>query len=397
MRRRNYLLSALIVLAGMGTLLFAEPRPAYADKKVWEDGDANLSLSGDARFRYEQDSDSRAGKADRDRSRERVRLRTGADFTANENLSMGFRLISASDNNQSPHQTLGLYGDGGKDSEFGLDRVFIKVKGGDFSAWAGRNALPAWNPGEFIWDDDLQPGGVGAGYNTSFGDVKLGLNLGHFIISEGKWDSDDTLTTYQLSIQTGDSFQIKAAIGALSFSDGNATDSTKTSGLLNGGTATITHALLELKAKDIPLKPTIGFAYATSNVDDKYGIVTTTATDGTSTSSGKKLDSADKTGMMAYAKGEVEGVMLEVQYWNNGYAAQPLLGQIGQDNTPFSSNFKGYAAIVGYKFLKNLSTDLRYIHLETKNKDIKTFDDGNLAMQGDTKRNRIQLNLNVGF
>lgn len=396
MKKRNRLLSALIVLAGMGALLFAEPRPAYADKKAWQDGDASLSLFGDMRFRYEQDSDSRAGKADRDRSRERLRLRTGAEFTANENVSMGFRLATASDNNQSPHQTLGLYGSSGKDSEFGLDRAFIKLKAGDFHLWTGRNGLPSWNPGEFIWDDDLQPGGVAAGYNLSLGGVKAGLNLGHFIISEGNWDSDDSLTTYQLSLQAGDSLQVKGAIGALSFSDGNASDSTKTSGLLNGGTQTINHLLLEIKAKDLPLKPTIGFGYSTSNVDDKYGIVTTTATDGTSTSSGKKLDSADKNGMMTYVKGEVEGVMLEVQYWDSGYASQPLLGQLGQDNFPFSSNFTGYVVQVGYKFFKNLSTDLRYYHQETKNKDIKAFDN-NVGMEGNTKRNRIQLNLNVGF
>lgn len=395
MEKRNRLLSALIVLAGMGVLLFAEPRPAYADKKVWEDGSANLSLFGDARFRYEQDSDSRAGKADRDRSRERVRLRTGADYTANENLSMGFRVRTASDSLQSPHETLGFLGDSGTETSFGLDRAFIKVKAGDFNVWGGKNGLPAWNPGEYIWDDDLQPEGLAAGYNLSLGGLKAGLTLGHFIISEGKWDADDTLTTYQLSLQAGDSFQIKGAVGGLSFNDGNANDSTKTSGLLNGGTQTINHLLLEIKAKDIPLKPAIGFGYSTSNVDDKYGIVTTT-TDGTTSSSGKNLDSADKNGMMTYVKGEVEGVMLEVQYWDSGYASQPLLGQLGQDNFPFSSNFKGYLVQVGYKFFKNLSTDLRYYHQETKNTGVKTFDN-NIGMEGDTKRNRIQLNLNASF
>ena len=356
--------------------------PAFAAKKIWEDGDSRLDLFGDMRLRFEKDDDERAGKADRDRTRGRVRLRFGANYKASDVVSMGFRLRTASSNRQSPHQTLGLYGKSGSNSDFGVDRAFFRLSGGGAYLWGGKNAFPAWNPAEFLWDDDLQPEGLAAGWGGSFGIVKVKLNAGYFVIGEGNWDDDDMLLSYQGMIKAGDSFQVRAAVGGLSFDDGDENSATAASGQLPGGTATITHAMVEVRSSDLPLEPRVGVLYSTSDVDDDK--------------IGSGAESADKKALVAYVRGSVSGVDLRFYYWDNGYAAQPLLGSLGQDNFPFSSNYKGYHIQVGYKFFGNLSTDLRYYWQETKNENI-TVHDSDIAMQGDRTRTRIQLNLNVKF
>ncbi|MGK7344573.1 MAG: putative porin [Candidatus Nitrospinota bacterium M3_3B_026] len=383
MRRFRKVVSSVVgsvLLAGAAVL--AAGSPASAGKTIWEDGSSKLSLFGDARLRLESDHDDRTNADNRDRTRERIRIRTGADYTANEIVSMGFRLRTASDSRQSPHQTLGLYGGAGSNAAFGVDRGFFKLTFGDFHLWGGKNGLPAWNNAEFIWDDDLQPEGLAAGYSVNMGGARLSLGLGHFVIGEGGWDEDDTMLSYQAAIQAGKGISFKAAVGGLSFTDGDEDDAGASSGQMPGGTHSITHVLAEVRAADMPLKPRIGVAYASSDVgDDKIG-------DG--------AESEDKTALMAYVRGNVGKVNLRFYYWDNGYAAQPLLGALAQDNFPYSSNFTGYHIQVGYKFFDNLSTDLRYYVQETKNKDIKVFDN-NIAMEGDRTRTRIQLNLNVKF
>lgn len=383
MRREKAVASSVVgsVLFALATIIFAAS-PANAGKTVWEDGPSKLSIFGDARLRLESDYDDRTNANDRDRTRERIRIRTGADFAANEIVSMGFRLRTNSDSRQSPHQTLGFYGGAGSNSGFGVDRGFFKLKFGGFYLWGGKNGLPAWNSAEFILDEDLQPEGLAAGYSVNMGGAKLSLGLGHFIIGEGGWNEDDTMLSYQAAVKAGKSISFKAAVGGFSFTDGDKNDANASSGQMPGGTHSITHVLAEVRAADMPLKPRIGVAYAASNVgDDKIG-------DG--------AKSEDKTALMAYARGNVGKVDLRFYYWDNGYAAQPLLGALAQDNFPYSSNFTGYHIQVGYKFFDALSADLRYYFQETKNKDIKVFDN-NIAMEGDRKRTRIQLNLNVKF
>lgn len=352
--------------------------PSQAAKTVWEDGASRLSLFGDMRFRAENDSDS---EKDKDRTRERIRLRIGSDYTANDNVSMGFRLNTATESLQSPHQTLALDEGGGANGDFGIDRAFLKVSGNGFYVWGGKNAMPLWNPAEFLWDADIQPEGLAAGYSANLGGASLGLAVGHFMLNEANWGDDDTLLAYQASVAIGEGFKVKLAAGGMSVTDSDEGAEGKSG--VPGQSHNITHVMGEVQATDLPLKPRVGVLYAFSDVgDDVIG-------DGAA--------SSDKNALVAYIRAQAGIVDLRFYYWDAGYAAFPGLGHYAQDNFPYSSNFTGYHAQVGVKVLKDISVDLRYYNQSAKNEDITTWNSG-VAMQGaGHDRTRIQLNLNVKF
>lgn len=128
---------------------------AWADK---------LKCYGDFRLRHETDTHLDSAES---RNRERARLRVGGTWAANDQMTVGARLVtgSATDEN-SPHQNLG-----GTFDKFAinLDRAFVTWKptffkdgwitGGKFAHAIERN--PVY--GELVWDDDVQPTGVAVG------------------------------------------------------------------------------------------------------------------------------------------------------------------------------------------------------------------------------------------
>jgi len=374
---KSSVLAVFTAIAVFGFSLLAAG-PSYAAKTLWENGSSSLSLFGDMRLRLENDSDS---AKDKDRTRERIRLRLGSDYKANENISMGFRLRSASENLQSPHQTLALDEGGGRNADFGIDRAFLKGQFGGFYLWGGKNALPIWNPAEVIWDDDLQPEGLAAGYNADLGGAKLGLSVGHFLLNENGWAEDDSVLAYQACIAFGESVKVKLAAGGLSFTDSE--EGVEGKSAVIGQSHNITHVMGEIKAADMPFKPRVGVVYTLSDVSDKV--------------IGAGAESSDKNTLVAYVGGEIGKVDVRFYYWDAGYAAMPALGHYAQDNFPFSSNFTGYHAQIGVKLLDSLSVDLRYYNQSTKNENITVWDSG-VAMQGKNHdRSRIQMNLNLSF
>lgn len=354
----------------------ASPKAALAGKSVWESGGARLDLIGDMRLRLESDSDS---TKDKDRTRERIRLRFGAGYTANENVAMGFRLSTASDSLQTPHQTLALDDGGGRNGDFGIDRAFLKVSGGGFYAWGGKNGMPMWNPAEFVWDADIQPEGLAAGYKTKLKGVSLGLAAGHFLLNEASFGDDDTLLAYQATAGLGDGLRVRLAVGGVSVTDSD--EGAEGAAGVPGQSHNITHVMGEVQAADIPLKPRAGLLYASSDVEDSV--------------IGAGAEAPDKNALVAYVRATAGRFDLRFYYWDAGYAAFPGLGRYAQDNFPYSSNFTGYHAQIGVKLLEDISMDLRYYNQSVKNGDITVWNSG-VAMEGDGHdRSRIQLNLNV--
>lgn len=122
----------------------------------------NLSLFGDMRLRVEMD-DRESG--DRERDRIRIRARLGAKYTVNDNWSMRIRLRTESDNNNSPHQTLGTSGGGnnGRSQDFGLDQAYIQYTRDSFNGKFGKKATDYWANSEVIFDEDTQHEGIQLG------------------------------------------------------------------------------------------------------------------------------------------------------------------------------------------------------------------------------------------
>ncbi len=375
-----------IIFMGLSVLLFADVKPAYAGKKVWEEGESSLTIFGDMRLRIEQDDDS---NKDDTRDRWRIRLRPGMKFVYNKTASVGFRLRTATGSIQSPHQTLEV-GDPSGNQQFGVDRAFFKLKFAGFYVWGGKNAINIWNPGdEALWDDDLQPEGLALGFKQ--GGLHIGLS--RFIINEAGWGDDNTLISTQVSYGGGDNVKFKVAAGALIFNDGigeNGPSMLGVDAINPGGESTLTHVAGEIKITSIKLRA--GASYTSSNTDGAWGYTY----DDTGARSGAALGDDDKTGVVAWVRGKAGKVDLRVYYWDMGYAAQPALGKFGQDNFPFTTNFTGYHLQVGYKFFNAMSADFRVYIQSTKNEDIKVWN-SNVVMQGERDRTRYQINLNFKF
>lgn len=367
--------------AAISALAFFGAQPAQASKEIWSDGDASFKLGVDMRFRYEMDDQVRGGKDDRDRDRQRIRLRLKGKFKANDNLLAGFRIVTGSESLRSPHQTLGHANNSGNNADWGVDRAYIKVGGGGAALLLGKFGLPIWNPGEILWDSDIQPEGIALGWSSSVGDSgKISVGVAQLMVGEAHWGEDDTALAAQAAFSVGNTWQLKVAAGMLSFTDGDPDSEDNT---LPGGDQAITHIIAEVKGAGISLKPKIGVAYSMS--------------DGEASDFGGEDD--DLNGLVVYAGIKVSGIKLSFQYWDAGYDSQPLQGMLAQDNFPYSSNFTGYKIQVGYKFFGGLKADLRYYFQEVKNGDITVWDN-NIAQEGSegvNERTRIQLNLNVRF
>ena len=149
------------------------------------DDDGKVNLYADFRLRLESDWDSvqSDGQDREDRGRMRVRARVGLDFKATDNIDMGVRLRSGSDDSQqSPHITVIDFDDNDTgDADFNLDRWFARAHYRGFSAWAGRDSPPLWKQNELLWSDDVTVAGLGANYKRGV----FSLNLGYFSLPAG--------------------------------------------------------------------------------------------------------------------------------------------------------------------------------------------------------------------
>jgi len=152
----------LALVTGTLSLAFLASAPASAqDEGGW-------SFSSDARFRAEFNDNAPGTK---DRHRQRLRLRAGANYRFNGELLVGTRVTTGNpDDPRSPYVDLG---DGFNSEDISLDRLYFQytpeavpglvVLGGKFGAPVYRN--PVY--GELVWDDDVQPEGLGALYSWS--------------------------------------------------------------------------------------------------------------------------------------------------------------------------------------------------------------------------------------
>ena len=137
-----------------------------------------VKVSGDLRYRHENIDEQ--GQAMRNRQRLRSRIAITADVE--QNLTLGFRLASGSDDPVSTNQTLD---DAFSTKPIGLDRAYfawtnpesgLKVQG-------GKMGLPFVTvaKNELIWDSDLSPEGVAASWSTG------SENSTFFVNAAGLW------------------------------------------------------------------------------------------------------------------------------------------------------------------------------------------------------------------
>ena len=156
--------------------------PTMAKAMGWA---SRVKVSGDMRFRQSNINTDIDGKGV-EKSRQRIRARIKVAAKINNEVDVGFRLVTGG-HNTSTNQTLeGSFS--GKDVFF--DRAYINwhpdfVKG--TTALFGKFKQPWYNvsPDGLIWDSDVNPEGVAIKYETKVGPVNLAASGGYFIIEDG--------------------------------------------------------------------------------------------------------------------------------------------------------------------------------------------------------------------
>ena len=186
--------------------------PVANISKEQDDWTSRVKVSGDMRFRQEfRDSDTK--NSEKNRSRIRARLAIKAEV--NDEVDVGFRLVTAG-GTTSTNQTL-EGGFGGKNIFF--DRVFIKwspefIDG--TSLILGKIKQPWFGVGNNIWDSDVNPEGIALTHKQNLGPIKLKATGGYFFLSNNdKGSFSDDMTMYHAGLSGAMKFNdmAKATLG----------------------------------------------------------------------------------------------------------------------------------------------------------------------------------------
>lgn len=143
----------------------------------------NVKINGDLRYRYEGIDAQSNGKWGSSINRSRIRARLGLEAKVNDDVNLGFRLGTGSQDPVSTNQTLE---DSFDKKPIWLDLAYFdwhpsKIKGFDFIG--GKMPRPFYRVGDnqLIWDDDLNPEGLAAKYEWPLNDaLKAYINGGGF-------------------------------------------------------------------------------------------------------------------------------------------------------------------------------------------------------------------------
>ena len=228
----------------------------------------NTKLKGDFRLRYQRDhaQSSSSTNASNNRDRARVRVRLGIDSKVNEKLKTGIGIATglsdgSTDASRSTNATL--------ENGFSKKAIALDYAYAEYSAtpWltlkVGKFKNPLWEPGDLIWDTDINPEGAEVKFSKKLSSkTEVFLNTGALIVDEINTATNGK-DPYILAVQPGVNYQISdtASIkGAVSYYnavnakflslDGKvSTNSATVGGALNNDYVNITPAL-ELTMKD---------------------------------------------------------------------------------------------------------------------------------------------------
>ncbi len=179
-----------LLIAVLGLLLIVGSLSAegWADK---------IKVKGDLRYRFEwygkevYDDDNLVGDTLDARYRNRVRARLGIVAKPEDNLEIGLRLATGSDDPASTNQTF----DGAFTTKgFHLDRAYFAWKPVDGLWLAGGKMSPRWQKAtSAFWDGDLAVEGLALGWNGDFDAVSPFASLNYLWVDEIKKSPDDVM------------------------------------------------------------------------------------------------------------------------------------------------------------------------------------------------------------
>jgi hypothetical protein len=200
-RKRYYSSKAVLIVFviinsfGLSYQAVAEERP---DDDLQSDSESQelslqvgdkLKFFGQVGFRVEYMANERFAEndstADDDhRFRHRVRLRFGAEFTALEWLTAGFRISTG--HSSYPASGWSSFSDNFARDPVALDRIYITMVYKKFKFMMGADSNPLFRPTELVWDDDVQT----AGFAEVFRPGRWEIMAGQFKLTEVRSISD---------------------------------------------------------------------------------------------------------------------------------------------------------------------------------------------------------------
>lgn len=315
----------------------------------------------DLRLRHEWD-----GRADAEnRNRERVRFRFGATSQVNSWLQAGFRVRTGSRGDpQSPYHDLGRVESDNqmlRGLEFNLDRVFMTATPeflDGFHLTIGKFGHPfVKNPvySELVWDDDVQPEGVVAGWRLMPAEnIEFDLTAGQYLLLSQ--DNDDEFSAFvaqaAAEVKVSQDLSLMGAVGWYRYGDtepdgtlGAVNDNRGNSVNINPGDPNTPPFPDEYLASFHILNPIAsatyrGFAMPVTLAGE---YVLNTGADG---------DQRD--GNQGFALGASIGETRQPGDWSAFYQYQRIerdavFSPFSQDDFRFSTNFKGHTYGVRYK------------------------------------------------
>ncbi len=232
-----------------------------------------MKLKGDFRLRHQYEkkkgSNTNAGNTT-ERHRDRIRFRLGAETKVNDQTKVFFGLATGGTDPRSTNQTLE---NSSELKDIRLDYVYAEYAPFSWTAFSGgRMKNPLWEPGDLLWDTDINPEGVAAKLKGKVNDrTETYLNTGAFILDENaaasdpwiyalqpglKWKVNDKVSS-NIAVSYYGSSQVKGAI--LDHSAGSNTNNGRR-GLLYGLSAV--SPSVELAVKDPLQFMGIGLPYA---------------------------------------------------------------------------------------------------------------------------------------
>lgn len=171
MRIRPLALAALVALA-------SNPAAAQSDRLKLAEHVKSVKLSGDLRLRY--DAHRKSGPGLNDRNRGRFRLRPAVDIDLPHDLRVELRFASGSGDQNSTTQSFDNLGSG---KSFWIDLTDLRWSPQlredlTLSLAAGKMLNPLWRTAssELIWDDELNPEGLGESAEWRLGGGSVFVN-----------------------------------------------------------------------------------------------------------------------------------------------------------------------------------------------------------------------------